>query len=171
MSSIPTSKDELESAIQGIFTKLMSDYRSVPAEQSKIVGVEGNVKGTEICVCDTAAYLIGWGQLILKWYRLSEKGEHIDFPETGYKWNQLGLLAEHFHNQYKEWSYPDLLDELESTVAQLLNIISRLDDDILYGSPWYESYTLGRMIQFNTSSPMKNMRTKIRRFKLQHGIK
>ncbi|TOC26278.1 hypothetical protein CGJ87_24220, partial [Vibrio parahaemolyticus] len=28
----------------------------------------------------------------------------------------------------------------------------------------YEQWTLGRMIQFNTSSPMKNVRTKVRRF-------
>ncbi|MCF9684883.1 ClbS/DfsB family four-helix bundle protein, partial [Vibrio parahaemolyticus] len=34
----------------------------------------------------------------------------------------------------------------------------------LYGVAWYEQWTLGRMIQFNTSSPMKNMRTKVRRF-------
>lgn len=38
-------------------------------------------------------------------------------------------------------------------------------NETLYGIAWYKQWTLGRMIQFNTSSPMKNMRTKVRRFK------
>ncbi|MBU2238452.1 MAG: ClbS/DfsB family four-helix bundle protein, partial [Gammaproteobacteria bacterium] len=35
---------------------------------------------------------------------------------------------------------------------------------------WYEKWTLGRMIQFNTSSPMKNMCTKVRRFNKSNGL-
>lgn len=171
MSSVPTSKDELENAINTIFVKLMADYQSIPNDHSRTIGVKGNIKGTEISVCDTVAYLIGWGQLVLKWYKLFENGKQIDFPETGYKWNHLGLLAEHFHNQYEDWKYFDLLYELENTVIQLLALIAHLDDETLYGSPWYENYTLGRMIQFNTSSPMKNMRTKVRYFKRQYQIK
>lgn len=171
MSSIPKSKDELESAIEAIFVKLMADYRSIPDCHSRTIGVEGNIKGTRISVCDTVAYLIGWGRLVLKWYELFESGKKINFPEKGYKWNQLGLLAQHFHNEYADWGYSDLLEELEKTVNKLLELISRLDDEALYGSLWYEGYTLGRMIQFNTSSPMKNMRTKVRSFKRQHHLK
>lgn len=32
----------------------------------------------------------------------------------------------------------------------------------LYGANWYEKYTAGRMIQFNTASPYKNARSGIR---------
>ncbi|EGR2232552.1 ClbS/DfsB family four-helix bundle protein, partial [Vibrio parahaemolyticus] len=49
-------------------------------------------------------------------------------------------------------------------VNEILLLISSLSDHDLYGVVWYEQWTLGRMIQFNTSSPMKNMRTKVRRF-------
>ncbi|KJG55407.1 hypothetical protein UA38_19950 [Photobacterium kishitanii] len=164
MSSVPSNKDELEFAINSIFPKLMADYRSTPESHVRKSGVEGNVKGTLISVSDTVAYLIGWGKLVLKWYRLKSQNQHVDFPETGYKWNQLGLLAESFHDEYRNWKYDDLLIELESTVNEIQLLISSLNDHELYGVAWYEQWTLGRMIQFNTSSPMKNMRTKVRRF-------
>lgn len=48
------------------------------------------VNGTEISVSDTFSYLIGWGKLVLKWYDLKSKKQYVDFPETGYKWNELG---------------------------------------------------------------------------------
>ncbi|MEF1257214.1 MULTISPECIES: ClbS/DfsB family four-helix bundle protein [unclassified Vibrio] len=164
MSSVPSNKDELEFAINSIFSKLMADYRSTPESHVRKSGVEGNVKGTLISVSDTVAYLIGWGKLVLKWYHLSSQNQQVDFPETGYKWNQLGLLAESFHDEYRDWKYDDLLIELEFTVNEILLLISSLSNHELYGVAWYEQWTLGRMIQFNTSSPMKNMRTKVRRF-------
>ncbi|EHH1051789.1 ClbS/DfsB family four-helix bundle protein [Vibrio parahaemolyticus] len=145
MSSVPKNKDELELAINSILPKLMVDYRSIPESKARKVGVEGNVKGKFISVSDTVAYLIGWGKLVLKWH-------------------QLGLLAESFHEEYRDWKYSDLLVELEFTIYEILLIISSLSDHELYGVAWYEQWTLGRMIQFNTSSPMKNMRTKVRRF-------
>lgn len=164
MSSVPRNKDELELAIKSIFPKLMTDYRSIPESKSRKSGVEGSVKGTIISVSDTVAYLNGWGKLVLKWYHLKSQNHHVDFPETGYKWNQLGLLAESFYEEYRDWEYDDLLVELESTINEILLLISSLSDHELYGVAWYEQWTLGRMIQFNTSSPMKNMRTKVRRF-------
>ena len=164
MSSVPKNKDELELAINSIFPKLMADYHSIPTNKARTIGVEGNIKGTTISVSDTVAYLIGWGKLVLKWHHLKSQNQDVDFPETGYKWNQLGLLAESFHKEYRDWKYDELLVELESTVNEILMLMSSLSNHELYGEMWYEQWTLGRMIQFNTSSPMKNMRTKVRRF-------
>ncbi|OOV85996.1 ClbS/DfsB family four-helix bundle protein [Oceanospirillum linum] len=164
MSSIPKNKDELELAISSIFPKLMADYRSIPESKARKLGVEGNVKGTVISVSDTVAYLIGWGKLVLKWHHLRSQNQPVEFPETGYKWNQLGSLAESFYEEYRDWRYGDLLIELESTVNEILLLISSSSDHELYGVAWHEQWTFGRMIQFNTSSPMKNMRTKVRRF-------
>ncbi|MDQ7733657.1 ClbS/DfsB family four-helix bundle protein [Halomonas sp. SpR1] len=170
MSSVPQSKDELLSAINSIFPKLMADYRVVPESLSRKCEVAGNVKGTQISICDTVAYLIGWGKLVLKWYGLKSRGSPVDFPETGYKWNQLGLLAVSFQEQYSNWKYKDLLNELDSTISELIALVSSLSNDELYERTWYEKWTLGRMIQFNTSSPMKNIRIKIRRFNKNNGL-
>ncbi|NNO00306.1 ClbS/DfsB family four-helix bundle protein [Vibrio sp. B1-2] len=164
MSSVPQSKDELLVAINSIFPKLVDDYRIVPESLSRKCEIEGNVKGTQISICDTVAYLVGWGKLVLKWHSLKSQGLPVDFPDTGYKWNQLGLLAVSFHDQYSDWKYEDLLKELDLTINELIYLVSSLDNEELYETVWYEKWTLGRMIQFNTSSPMKNMRTKVRRF-------
>ena len=168
MSSISKNKVELVEAIQTAFDKLIEDYANIPEEYSREIGVEGNIKNTEIRVCDTISYLIGWGKLVLKWYDLKSKNLDVDFPETGYKWNQLGQLAVHFHSEYRDWSYNNLLLEFQSTTEQILKLVNSLSDDELYAEAWYEKYTLGRMIQFNTSSPMKNIRAKIRRFKKEN---
>lgn len=164
MSSVPKNKAELEFAIRCVFTKLMADYQAIPESKARLLAIEGNIKGTVISVSDTVAYLIGWGKLVVKWHQLTSNNQPVDFPETGYKWNQLGLLAQSFHQQYSDWQYGDLLIEFESTVNEVLLLLSNLSDHQLYGVAWYEQWTLGRMIQFNTSSPMKNMRTKVRRF-------
>lgn len=170
LTSVPQSKEELELAINSIFDKLMADYRTIPVELTRERNVEGNIKGTQVSVCDTVAYLIGWGKLVLKWHRLKAQGLPVEFPEAGFKWNQLGLLSEHFHEQYADWKYEALLKEFESTVNELLSLISSLSNYDLYETTWYDKWTLGRMIQFNTSSPMKNMRSKIRRFKKNKGL-
>ena len=171
MSSIPQNKDELINAITLTSKKLSDEYRSIPDELSRTFGIEGNVKGTEISVCDTLAYLIGWGKLVLKWYSLQSQGRHVDFPETGYKWNQLGLLAQSFQQEYRGWDFGNLQSEFTSTTQEILLLVGGLDDHALYGVSWYDKWTLGRMIQLNTSSPMKNVRIKVRRFKKAHGIK
>lgn len=106
MSSVPQNKNELINAITLAFRKLLDDYSSIPEDLSKTIGIDGNVKNTKISVCDTLAYLIGWGKLVLKWYSLKSQGNNVDFPQTGYKWNQLWLLAQSFQKEYQDWDFP-----------------------------------------------------------------
>ena len=171
MSSIPTNKSELITAIEIAFTKLHKDYLDIPEALTRVMAIEGNVKNTKISICDTLAYLIGWGKLILKWVELKSQNQPVNFPETGYNWNQLGLLAQSFQQTYRQVNFNQLLTLFENTNKEILSLINQLDDKILYANTWYEKYTLGRMIQLNTSSPMKNIRTKVRRFKKAHIIK
>ncbi len=171
VASVPKNKHELEQAIQQSFHKIIVDYSNIPEELSRTLGVEGNVKGTYISVSDTLAYLIGWGKLVIKWHRLTNSNQQVDFPETGYKWNELGKLAQSFHFEYRDWNYKDLICEFTATTNDILSLIGSLSERELYGLAWYEKYTLGKMIQFNTSSPMKNMRAKVRKFKKNNGIK
>jgi len=170
MSSIAENRDDLYQAIKMAFDKILEDYSSIPEEYSRITGIEGNVKGTKISVGDTLAYLIGWGRLVLKWHNLKSNDHNIDFPETGYKWSELGRLAQNFQLQRRNWSYSDLIVEFKLTTADILLLVESLDNQSLYGDSWYKKYSLGRMIQFNTYSPMKNMRAKVRRFKRDNQI-
>ncbi|MDQ2043603.1 ClbS/DfsB family four-helix bundle protein [Pseudoalteromonas sp. 20-92] len=52
-----------------------------------------------------------------------------------------------------------------------MSLVSSLSEHDLYGVAWYKKYTLGRMIQLNASSPMKNMRAKVRKFKKSNDIR
>lgn len=165
MTSVPQNKQELLQAIQLSYKNILTDYLTLPEESSKILEVEGNIKGTTISACDTLAYLIGWGKLVLKWYDRKSAGLEVIFPETGYKWNELGKLAKNFHFEYASWSYSNLINEFKETINKIITLIEHSSNSELYEKDWYGKYTLGRMIQFNTSSPMKNMRTKIRKFK------
>ncbi len=152
-------------AINTNFDKLMEDLRAVPRAIVDECTMEGHAKGKMMSVANLAAYLTGWNELVLKWLHHDATGEAIDFPETGFKWNELGRLAQKFYSDYEAVPYPQLLDRLETAKAKIVSEIEDRDNDALYGRPWYEGkWTLGRMIQLNTSSPYANARGRLRKW-------
>lgn len=168
--AVPTNKSELAEAIRGNYLKLRSDLDGVPEALSREQTLEGHAKDTVMSVHDLTAYLVGWGELVLKWHAGRSAGQQVDFPETGYKWNELGRLAQKFYADYADLSYPVLLDRFAAAKDRILAVIEKTDNEDLYGKPWYEAYTLGRMIQFNTSSPFDNARKRLRRWKKEKGL-
>ena len=119
--------------------------------------LEGHAKGTTISVANLVSYLIGWGELVLHWHDQEAKGKNMIFPEEGFKWNELGRLAQKFYRDHENITeYEVLLERLKENKQQLVALIERFRNDELYGKPWYNKWTRGRMIQFNTASPYKN---------------
>ena len=169
--AIPSNKEELIIAIESNYKKLKAEIDSVPEDLSDVKTLEGQLKGTEMSVKNLISYLIGWGKLVLKWNSKKELNEIVDFPETGYKWNELGKLAQKFYQDYENKDFGELKLKLDSTVEKILVLINSKSNDQLYGISWYEKYTLGRMIQFNTSSPYANARLRLRKWKKEQGFK
>lgn len=167
---IPKNKSELLEQIQTHYLKLESDLRKIPENQAKKMGIPGNVKGTEVSPADVVAYLVGWGELVLKWHQKKSQNLPVDFPETGFKWTELGPLAQKFHQDYQDLSYHELLEALEHTVSKIVNVINDQTNEMLYEVPWYGKWTFGRMIQLNTSSPYKSNRAKIRKWMRENGL-
>jgi hypothetical protein len=165
--AVPQTKAELLNAMESGFMKLRSELALVPETLVTATDMEGHAKGTTMSIKDLVAYLVGWGELVLKWNRLRATGEEPDFPETGYKWNELGKLATKFYRDYDSLSYAQLLTRFETTHRELMSLVHSLDDDALYGRPWYGKWSLGRMIQFNTASPYANARNRLRKWKKQ----
>lgn len=126
--------------------------------------LEGHVKGTLMSVHNLVSYLVGWGELVLKWHHLQTENLPCDFPETGYKWNELGRLAQKFYKDYQELSYEELLLKFDATVGNIVSLIEMLDDETLYVVPFYGKWPLGRLIQFNSASPYKNARGRLRKW-------
>ena len=157
-------RSELLAAISSAFEKLMADLARVPEKDARKCTLDGHATGTTMSPADLVAYLIGWNELVLKWLEQDDRGAEVDFPETGYKWNQFGLLAQKFYRDYQSLSYSQLLERLTRAKGSLVVSISARSDDELYGATWYDKWTKGRMIQFNSSSPYVNARGRIRKW-------
>lgn len=162
--AVPASKAELQDAISKTFGKLMFDFERVPPELARTACLDGHAAGTMMSPADLVAYLLGWNELVLHWLDRDDRGEVVDFPEVGFQWNQLGLLAQKFYADYRNLDWQELLTRLTATNLKLIETISSRPNDELYGSRWYGKWTKGRMIQFNTSSPYANARSRIRRW-------
>ncbi|GGY08473.1 ClbS/DfsB family four-helix bundle protein [Paludibacterium paludis] len=169
--SIPASKDELLAAINGNFSKLIADLDALPHSRARDASLEGHAKGTRMSVGDLVAYLIGWNELVLKWIARDDAGESVDFPETGFAWNELGRLAQKFYTDYASLSYPQRLERLRLAKAAIVAAIEARGNEELYGRPWYGKWTMGRMIQFNTASPYANARSRLRKWLKAEGGK
>lgn len=162
---IPTNKEELRKAVLDDYRKLQDALSGIPMDVTNRKELEGHAKDTMMSIHDLVAYLVGWGQLVLKWEDRKSQGLEVDFPETGFKWNELGRLAQKFYADYEKDDFETLLTKLDATTVEILELIASKTDDALYGTPWYERYPFGRMIQLNTSSPFKNATGRIRKWK------
>ena len=162
--SIPASKSELIAAIANRFIRLEAALDAVPNDQADEKSMEGHAKGTCMSVNNLISHLIGWNELVLKWLDQDDHGLDVEFPEVGYKWNELGALAGKFYVDYSEYSFAENRAKLVSVKDQLIQKISCCTDEELYGSPWYKKWTKGRMIQLNSSSPYENARGRIRKW-------
>ncbi|MBN9054487.1 MAG: ClbS/DfsB family four-helix bundle protein [Rhizobiales bacterium] len=160
--AVPQDKDELLAAIETEFRKLNRTLEEVPPALVHERTMEGHAKGTQMRPFDLVAYLTSWNELVLKWLERDAAGAAIDFPETGFKWNELGRLAGKFYGDYADIPYPQLVERLHAAKARIVAAIVRTEDAALYGRPWYGKWTMGRMIQFNTSSPYANARGRLR---------
>jgi hypothetical protein len=169
--AIPKDKDELLKAITDNYKKLTSELVNIPIDQAEKKELDGHSKNTLMSLNNLIAYLVGWGQLVLKWNEKRNKGLNINFPETGFKWNELGLLAQKFYTDYEKDDFKTLLKKLEKTTNEILKLIESKTNGELYEIAWYDKWTLGRMIQLNTSSPFKNAKDRIRKWKKMKQLK
>ncbi|EQB93907.1 ClbS/DfsB family four-helix bundle protein [Elizabethkingia anophelis] len=162
---VPANKEELLKAIETNYSKLKKELETISVEETAVKELDGHAKGTLMSIDNLLAYLIGWGELVLKWNKNRSENKPVDFPETGYKWNELGKLAQKFYADYQNDDFNTLIQKLDDTVKKITSLIQSKNNDELYGVGWYEKWTLGRMIQFNTASPYNNARGRIRKWK------
>ena len=167
--AVPQNKQELISAINLNIEKLLKELNSIPADLAEEKTMDGHVKGTQMSVCNLVAYLLGWNRLVLKWLEKDAARQVIDFPESGFKWNELGKLAQKFYSDYEGLEFSSLLKKLTDAKKKIVQIIENKNNHELYEQAWHAQWSMGRMIQFNTSSPYSNARIRLRKWlKMQH---
>ena len=163
---IPYSQKELLDAVRQDSAKLLVDLDRIPLNLFNLKTMEGHKKDTLMSPHNLCSYLVGWGNLVLKWEMDFQRGKSPIFPHENFKWTELGDLASHFYSLYQEISREELVNLLKDNVQQIEQLI--LSNSDLYERIWYKHYTMGRMIQLNTSSPYKNARIRVRKWLKQN---
>lgn len=165
--AIPKNKQELIDDIKATYEKLRPEFADISAEQAREKTIDGQVKNTKMSAHNLLAYLVGWGEMMLDWDKsYLENGEVPDFQTSDY-----GSLAQKFYAQYENYSYEDLLKKFDETVAKIIKMLESKTNAELYEQVWYttkssaKDYTFGRLVQINTSSPYKNSRGRLRKWK------
>lgn len=162
--AIQRDKDALLERIDASFAKLRGDLAAVPEQLARERSMVGHARETQMSVSDLIAYLVGWNELVLKWLERDAAGLPIDFPETGFKWNELGRLAQTFYRDHEGVAFPQLLERLDAAKSRIAAAVASRDNAVLYERAWYGKWTMGRMIQFNTASPYDNARARLRKW-------
>ncbi len=171
MSSVAKNQAELIKAIQTSYEKLREEFNNIPEDLVDEQSMEGQVKDTKMSVNNLLSYLVGWGELVVKWDKFYQKEKKLpDLPETGFKMNEMGRLAQKFYEDYKNDDFKTLLKKYDAVVGRILEMIGSKDNKELYETDWYKKYPFGRMVAFNTSSPYKNARGRIRKWKKEKNL-
>ena len=160
--AVPTTKNELLAAIEKTFTELSGDLDRVPSASAREPTLPGHAKDTMMSPADLVAYLIGWNEQVLTWHHRRAAGLPDELPAPGFKWNELGLLAQRYYREHEGDSWTSLRAQLNDTKRKIMELIQSYSSEDLYGSPWYGKWTMGRLISLNTSSPYSNSRGRIR---------
>lgn len=155
--SVPANKAALLDAMEKSALALRKKLQRVPPGIAFDACLDGHVAGNRMSPANLVSYLIGWGEQVLYWHQQESAGEDITFPAQGFKWNEMGKLAQKYYADYQHiQSWPELLTLLENNQRQLLELVASYSDENLYQTLWYGKWTRGRMIQFNSASPYKN---------------
>ncbi|WP_312692633.1 ClbS/DfsB family four-helix bundle protein [Kosakonia sp.] len=160
--AVPQSKNELLASMTKSWLSLQKKLDRLPTETVFTPLLEGHAAGTRMSPANLVSYLLGWGEQVLYWHQQEAAGEEIDFPATGFKWSELGRLAQKYYHDYAEITdWLILRAKLEQCYQALVTLVEGYSNEALYLQPWYGKWTRGRMIQFNTASPWKNAASRL----------
>ncbi|WP_180130170.1 ClbS/DfsB family four-helix bundle protein [Rhodoferax sp. BLA1] len=160
---LPTSQQELLSRFDTAYNKLREEITRVPDELSRAPQLEGGMS-----LCELIAYQIGWGRLVLQWEALEQAGQPVEMPAPGFKWNQLGALAQSFYLRSRDVSAAQLLAQFDALASDLRAFIAASSDTFLFsvgqrqwaGAKW----PVVKWLQVNTIAPYDSARAKLRKW-------
>lgn len=161
---LPKSKVELLNNLHNAYKKLDAEFDVVSSVMERDTTMQGNLS-----CCDILAYQMGWAHLLLSWDSTELKGQTPVMPAKGYKWNELGRLAQSFYDNASSKNLQQLRAEFKTLLNDLTLWIESLCDDELFKlnqRQWAgDKWPLVKWIQVNTIAPYRSARTKVRRWK------
>ena len=78
--------------------------------------------------------------------------------------NELGKLAQKFYKDYDHLDFSTLKALLRENNISIINMLENHTNEELYEKARYTKWTFWRLVQLNTSSPYKNIRSRIRKY-------
>ncbi|WBT59345.1 ClbS/DfsB family four-helix bundle protein [Kosakonia oryzendophytica] len=160
--AVPQSKDELLASMEKSWLTLQKKLDRIPVDIAFTPLLEGHASGTTMSAANLVSYLLGWGEQVIYWHQQEASEKQIDFPAAGFKWNELGKLAQKYYSDYADITdWLTLRAKLEQCYHALVMLVESYSDEALYQQQWYGKWTRGRMIQFNTVSPWNNATSRL----------
>jgi hypothetical protein len=161
---LPETKQDLLRKLESAYSGLDNMLEGIEPAQVRLRELEG-----EVSCCDLIAYQIGWGRLLLSWELTEAGGELATLPAAGFRWNQLGELAEAIYAEYADFDLPELRAEFFEVYQALYLWIEGLEERDLFQfrrRQWIgEKWTMVKWIQVNTIAPYTSARTKLKKWK------
>lgn len=159
---IPDRKDAFRATLVEAFEKLMATLAEVPAAAAR------DVRGEWKSPAFWTAYQSGWGRCILRWHADGCAGRTPIMPAEGFRWNELGALAQSFADERMKMTWSALRSEFESVEQEILDLLDGLSPAEIYevgrvgwaGAKW----PVAKWIQVNTVAPWKAARQKVRKW-------
>jgi len=101
----------------------------------------------EVSIKDVVAHRGHWIGLFFKWIQTAQKGEPVQTPDDGYKWNQLAQYNAGLRKSQAGVGWVGARELLLEQHQRLMDFIQTTPDTVLYGpSPyaWTNTWTIGR---------------------------
>jgi hypothetical protein len=159
-------KEELLETIEKTYRLFASEFDEVPSDKINV-----RLPGVDKTPQEMLAYQLGWLALVMSWEQDELRGKSVITPSPGYKWNQLGLLYQHFYAEYNSYSLLQLRTLLDERVALWCAWIAGLSEEELF-TPGVRCWTvtsanwpLWKWLHINSVAPFMSFRTKIRKWK------
>lgn len=161
----------LSNIIQNEYNKLIIELCKHDEQSWNIKYINGT--GGIVSISDIVAYQIGWGKLLIGWYKSGLKGKTPKMPGEGFTtWDYNGL-ALHFYSKYQYNTMTDQLKNFKKIVLQIIGIVEteymsgNLDKENVWNWCQLKSgkyWPLSKWITVNTSAPYIKARNLIKKY-------
>lgn len=159
MARARTKHDLLNSA-QKQYDALNALLATLTADELVVPGIMG-----EWSIKDILAHLAAWSDLAMGWYRAQERGEVVQAPAPGYKWNETPALNQKIYEENRDMSLGDVRAWLERSHEEMMRLIGSLSDEELWTPELcsWSSSPMGQSFVSATASHYEWARSEIRK--------
>ncbi len=162
MHNMESYKAPLSKLILKEYNKLIQVVSQVPASLMNTKNIEGT--GGVVTVQDIIAYNIGWGSLLIGWYKAGLQSKMPQMPGEGFTTWDYSAIAHHFYAKYAHSTLPQLLELFHDLVMEIVAIAEVEHEkgnlDALGVWSWCtlksgKQWPLSKWIRVNTVAPYK----------------